>query len=165
MLQIPQSLINAYRKKLLELDLIDAALSEQPVPRLIGGSGHEETLQHFAGRYGVSVCRVESLVIDPENEYQSLIDQVWWSYLDVSLNSNQRINPFDLPLWLKDYDEKPGDLLRSAVINLLGLMNLMLGKMTAEEESIMEKWLITTYSLKWITLEEDNVEWKDIPPW
>jgi len=52
MLQIPQCLINAYRKKLLELDLIDAALSEEPVPRLIGGSGPEETLQHFSGRYG-----------------------------------------------------------------------------------------------------------------
>ncbi len=103
------------------------------------------------------------IVIDPENEYKALINQVWWSYLDVSLNSNQRINPFDLPLWLKDHDEKPGDLLRSAVIDLLGLMNLMLGKMTAEEESIMEKAIITTYSLKWITLEDDNIEWKEIP--
>jgi len=37
----------------------------------------------------------------------------------VSLNSNQRINPFDLPLGMKDIEEKPGDLLRSAVIDLL----------------------------------------------
>jgi len=103
------------------------------------------------------------IVIDPENEYKALINQVWWSYLDVSLNSNQRINPFDLPHGLKDHDEKPWDLLRSAVIGLLGLMNLMLGKMIAEEESIMEKALITTYSLKWITLEDDNIEWKEIP--
>jgi len=91
------------------------------------------------------------VVIDPENEYKALIDQVWWGYLDVSLNSNQRINPFDLPLGMKDIDEKPGDLLRSSVINLLGLMNLMLGKMTAEEESIMEKALMTVYSLKGIS--------------
>ncbi len=103
------------------------------------------------------------IVIDPENEYKALIEQVWGSYLDVSLNSNQRINPFDLPLWLKDHDEKPGDLLRSAIIDLLWLMNLMLGKMTPEEESIMEKALISTYSLKWITLEDDSIEWKEIP--
>lgn len=103
------------------------------------------------------------IVIDPENEYKALIDQVWWSYLDVSLNSNKRINPFDLPLWLKDQDEKPWDLLRSAVINLLGLMNLMLGKMTAVEESIMEKAIIATYSLKWITFEDDNIINKDMP--
>ncbi len=103
------------------------------------------------------------IVIDPENEYKALIDKVWWSYLDVSLNSKQRINPFDLPLWLKDQDEKPGDLLRNWVISLLGLMNLMLGKMTAEEASIMEKAIITTYSLKWITLEDDSIVWKEIP--
>lgn len=103
------------------------------------------------------------IIIDPENEYKPLVNQVWWSYLDVSLNSSERINPFDLPYGLKDHDEKPGDLLRSAIIWLLGLMNLMLGKMTAEEESIMEKAIVTTYSLKWITLEDDNIVWKEIP--
>lgn len=103
------------------------------------------------------------IVIDPENEYKALIDKVGWSYLDVSLNSNQRINPFDLPLWLKDQDERPGDLLRNAIINLLGLMNLMLGKLDPEEASIMEKALVTTYSLKWITLEDDNIIGKEIP--
>ena len=103
------------------------------------------------------------IVIDPENEYKALVDTVGWSYLDVSLNSGQRINPFDLPLGMKDHEEKPGDLLRTAVIDLLGLMNLMLGKLSPEEESIMEKALMTTYSLKWITMDDDNVEWKDMP--
>lgn len=103
------------------------------------------------------------IVIDPENEYKALVDQVGGSYLDVSLNSSQRINPFDLPLGLKDHDEQPGDLLRSAVIDLLGLMNLMLGKMTPEESSLMEKAIITTYSLKGITLENDDITGKEIP--
>ena len=103
------------------------------------------------------------IVIDPENEYRALVDTVWGSYLDVSLNSNKRINPFELPLALKDKDIRPGDLLRDAIISLLGLMNLMLGKMSSSDESIMEKAIITTYNLKWITLEDDNVEGKEIP--
>ena len=103
------------------------------------------------------------IVIDPENEYRPLVDTVGGSYLDVSLNSEERINPFDLPLGMKDHEAKPGDLLRSSIINLLWLMNLMLGKMTAEEESIMEKGLITTYSLKGITLEDDDAVGKEIP--
>jgi len=106
---------------------------------------------------------IDVIVIDPENEYKPLVETVWWTYLDVSLNSDQRINPFDLPLWLKDREEKPGDLLRSAIINMLGLMNLMMWKLTPEEESIMEKALLTTYSLKWITLDDDNAEWKKMP--
>lgn len=103
------------------------------------------------------------IVIDPENEYKALVDTVWGSYLDVSLNSRERINPFDLPLWVKDKDVRPGDLLRDAIVNLLGLMNLMLGKLNGNEASIMEKAIITTYNLKWITLEDDNIVGKDIP--
>ncbi len=103
------------------------------------------------------------IVIDPENEYKALINQVGWNYLDVSLNSDKRINPFDLPLWLKDHDEKPWDLLRSGIISLMWLMNLMLWKLTPEEDWIMEKALMTTYSLKWITIDDDSIEWKEIP--
>ncbi len=103
------------------------------------------------------------IVIDPENEYRALVDTVWGTYLDVSLNSRERINPFDLPLWVKDKDIRPWDLLRDAIVNLLGLMNLMLGKLTSNEASIMEKAIITTYNLRWITLEDDDINGKEIP--
>lgn len=106
---------------------------------------------------------IDIIVIDPENEYKALVDTVWGSYLDVSLNSKERINPFDLPLAMKDKDVMPWDLLRDAIVNLLWLMNLMLWRLNPTEESIMEKAIITTYSLKWITLEDDNVEGKEIP--
>ena len=106
---------------------------------------------------------IDVIVIDPENEYKALVDTVWGGYLDVSLNSQERINPFDLPLGMKDHESKPWDLLRSAIINLLWLMNLLLGKMTPEEESIMEKAIMTTYSLKGITIEDDDAIGKEIP--
>ncbi len=106
---------------------------------------------------------IDVIVIDPENEYKALVDTVWGSYLDVSLNSNERINPFDLPLGMKDHESRPWDLLRSAIISLLWLMNLLLWKMTPEEESLMEKALMTTYSLKGITVEDDDAMGKEIP--
>jgi len=106
---------------------------------------------------------IDVIVIDPENEYRPLVDTVGWSYLDVSLNSKERINPFDLPLGMKDHEEHSWDLLRSAVINLLWLMNLLLWKLTPEEESLMEKAIMTTYSLKGITIEDDDIIGKEIP--
>lgn len=106
---------------------------------------------------------IDVIVLDPENEYKALVDTVGWTYLDVSLNSKERINPFDLPLWVKDKDIRPGDLLRDAIVNLLGLMNIMLWKLTSSEAWIMEKAIITTYNLKWITLEDDDISWKEIP--
>jgi conjugal transfer ATP-binding protein TraC len=103
------------------------------------------------------------IVLDPENEYRSLVDTVGGTYLNISLNSDEKINPFDLPRSLKDTDTHPGDLLRGAIVNMLWLLKLMLGVITPTEEAIMEKALITTYSLKWITMEDDTVEWKEMP--
>ncbi len=93
------------------------------------------------------------IVIDPENEYRPLCETVGGTYLNVSLNSDRRINPFDLPTPLEGEDVKPGDLLRSAVINLTGLIKLMLGKISAQEEGILDKALIDTYTTKGITMD------------
>ena len=103
------------------------------------------------------------IVLDPENEYKALVDTVGGTYLNISLNSDEKINPFDLPRGLKDTEAHPGDLLRTAIVNMIGLVRLMLWEITPTEEAILEKALITTYSLKWITMEDDNAEWKDIP--
>ena len=106
---------------------------------------------------------MDVIVLDPENEYRPLVETGGGTYLNINLNSNERINPFDLPRALKDTDAQPGDLLRGAVVNMIGLMHLMLGKLTPSEEAVLEKALITTYSLKGITMEDDRVEGKEIP--
>lgn len=103
------------------------------------------------------------IVLDPENEYKNLVDTVGGTYINISLNSHEKINPFDLPRGLKDTESHPGDLLRGAVVNMIWLLHLMLGEITPGEEAILEKALITTYSLKGITMEDDSAEWKDIP--
>jgi hypothetical protein len=93
------------------------------------------------------------IVIDPENEYEALAETVGGSYMKVSLNADRRINPFDLPTPLKDEVLKPGDLLRSNIINMHGLMKLMLGALTPLEESLLDKALNDVYALKGITMD------------
>lgn len=102
------------------------------------------------------------IVIDPENEYQELCDTVGGTYLKVSLNAEQRINPFDLPLPLKDEESKPGDLLRSNIITLHGLLKLMFGQVSPQEEGLLDKALIDVYALKGISMETQNPA--DFPP-
>lgn len=96
---------------------------------------------------------VDVIIIDPENEYKHLAEAVGGSYLNISLNSDSRINPFDLPLPIEGEDN--ADILRSAVISLMGLMNLMLGKLNPSEEAMMDKALWQTYAKKDITQESD----------
>ncbi|MDE2311531.1 MAG: ATP-binding protein [Patescibacteria group bacterium] len=101
----------------------------------------------------------EVIIIDPENEYKHLADAVGGTYLSVSLNSESRINPFDLPVAIEG--ENNSDVLRSAVVNLLGLFGLMLGKLNPTEEALMDKAIWQTYAKKDITPEADfkNVEY------
>lgn len=95
----------------------------------------------------------EVIIVDPENEYKHLADAVGGTHLSVSLNSNSRINPFDLPVAIEGEDA--ADVLRSSVVNLLGLFNLMLGKLNPTEEAIMDKALWQTYAKKDITVASD----------
>lgn len=45
---------------------------------------------------------------------------------------------------------------------MIGLLRLMLGAVTPNEEAILEKAIITTYSLKGITMEDDSIDGKEI---
>lgn len=95
------------------------------------------------------------MILDPENEYETLTRTVGGTYINVSLNSNQRINPFDLPKTFSE-EEKPGEALREASINLNGLMGLMLGKLTPSEQGVLDKAILQTYEIKGITTETEN---------
>jgi type IV secretory pathway VirB4 component len=78
---------------------------------------------------------MEIIIIDPEKEYLHLSDSVGGAYINLSLNSESKLNPFDLPR--KVGDARPEDILRSAVITLKGLVRLMVGDLTNEEDSIV----------------------------
>lgn len=114
----------------------------------------------------------EILIIDPENEYQRLCDAVGGSYVRLSLNSDVRINPFDLP---KVVDaEDAGDALRANLVTLHGLFRLMLGgnqlsangqivpALTANEEADLDQALIDTYARAGIT--SDPLTHQSTPP-
>lgn len=93
------------------------------------------------------------IVIDPEREYEYLAEAVGGRYFNISLSSDNHINPFDLPI--PRVDESPADVLRSNIINLVGLFRIMLGVLTPEEDSIIDRAITETYSLKDITAESD----------
>ena len=109
----------------------------------------------------------EVLIIDPENEYQKLCDAVGGAYIRLSLNSDVRINPFDLP---KVVDaEDANDALRSNLVTLHGLFRLMLGTATGggailspNEEADLDQALIDTYARAGIT--NDPLTHNSTPP-
>lgn len=103
------------------------------------------------------------IIIDPENEYKHLCDTIEGTFIKISLNSNSHLNPFDLPRVGEDDD--PEDILRNNIANLLGLLHIMLGSITPEEDSVLDRAIHETYSIKDITAEADfNTLGKDAFP-
>ena len=95
----------------------------------------------------------EVIVIDPEREYEYMAEATGGRYFKISLNSEHHINPFDLPV--PGPDESAANVLRSNIINLVGLFRLMMGGLTAEEDAIIDRAITETYALKDITVESD----------
>ena len=114
----------------------------------------------------------EILIIDPENEYQRLCDAVGGSYIRLSLNSDVRINPFDLPKVIDTEDAS--DALRANLVTLHGLFRLMLGgaqimangqavpALSPNEEADLDQALIDTYARAGIT--SDPLTHQSTPP-
>ncbi len=93
------------------------------------------------------------MIIDPEREYKNLCDAVGGTYVNISLNSESKINPFDLPR--KVGDMSTADIIRSAVITVKGLIRIMIGNMSFQEDSIMDRALGEAYAKKDITPDAD----------
>ncbi|MDI6778477.1 MAG: ATP-binding protein [Patescibacteria group bacterium] len=93
----------------------------------------------------------EVIVIDPENEYENLCEAVGGTFINISLSSDYHLNPFDLPAVPENED--PKDVLRNNIANLVGLLHIMLGNITPEEDSILDRAISETYAVKDITPE------------
>lgn len=124
------------------------------------GSGKSYAVKLEILRY--LMVGIDVIVIDPENEYQKLAEAVGGDFFNFSLMGPYHINPFDLPT--PGEDENPQDILRSNVINLVGLMRLMLGGLTPEEDAIIDQALTEVYAAKDITLETNPATWKEKIP-
>ena len=95
----------------------------------------------------------EVIIIDPEREYEFLAESVGGRYFDISLVGDHHINPFDLPH--PTQDESPSEVLRSNIVNLVGLFRVMLGGLTPEEDAIIDQAITETYALKDINGDSD----------
>lgn len=153
--------LNRHNNSLILFDRFDLE-NANSVVFAKAGAGKSYMVKLEALRY--LMLGTDVIVIDPENEYKTLCEAVGGNFLRVALDSDKRINPFDLP--------KAGeaavtgasgeDILRSNITMLHGLIGLMLGGLSPEEDAILEKALFETYALKDITADIESH--KNQPP-
>jgi type IV secretory pathway VirB4 component len=151
--------VNRHNSSLVLFDRFTLANANEVI-FATSGSGKSFSVKLEILRY--LMLDVDSIVIDPENEYKALSDSVGGDFFNISLASPNHINPFDLSQ--PKEDEKVEDVLRSNIINLVGLMRIMLGGLAPEEDGIMDKAIAETYAAKDITEDSDPTKWgNDLP--
>ena len=151
--------------------------SNQDQTAIVVSSSSPPFRPRFLDRAIACSSGADILIIDPENEYQKLCEAVGGSYIRLSLSSDTRINPFDLPRIVDQDDVGEGeevDSLRANLITLHGLLRQMLGAsqvasdgtvvnvLTPSEEADLDQALIDTYARVGIT--SDPLTQNTTPP-
>ncbi len=146
--------INKHNNSLVLFDRFTLA-NANSVIFATSGAGKSYSVKLEVLRY--LMLNVECIIVDPENEYRFLAEAVGGSFFNISLASPHHINPFDLPTPREG--EVPEDVLRTNIINLVGLIRIMLGGLTPEEDGVMDQALAETYAAKDITPNSDPKLW------
>jgi conjugal transfer ATP-binding protein TraC len=85
------------------------------------------------------------LILDPENEYQSIAELYSGSFISISLKAENNFNPFDLPPVLPN--EEPIDIYKEHVADLINLCQLIMGeKLSSEDLAILDQAINQTYA-------------------
>ena len=98
------------------------------------------------------------VVIDPETEYKRLADAVGGDYIDFSINTKAKINPFELSVTGEQEDN-----LSMKILSLHALLRIMLGDLSSAESAVLDRALIDTYRLKGIT-QDPSTQLNNEPP-
>ncbi len=151
--------VNSHNASLI---LFDRFALENPNSCVFGVSGGGKSYFVKLEILRYLMLGVDVIILDPENEYKALAEAVGGSFINISLASPHHINPFDLPTVRED--EKPEDVLRSNIINLVGLLRIMLGGLTPEEDGIVDRALTETYAARDISPETDPKTWGENIP-
>jgi type IV secretory pathway VirB4 component len=100
---------------------------------------------------------VDVLIVDPENEYKKLSESVGGEFVEFSMSSQYKINPFDLTTINPEPDE-----LSNKILDLHSLMRVIMGDLTPSQDALLDRALVMVYRDKGIT--QDPETFKNEPP-
>jgi conjugal transfer ATP-binding protein TraC len=137
--------INKHNKSLVIFDRFRMANANMTV-FATSGAGKSYMIKLEAIRslmFGIDV-----IIIDPEKEYEKLATAAGGEYISFTQDGAAKLNPFELS-GVYNIEE---DELRYKILSLHGLLRLMMGgQLTPEEDAILDRGLVLTYSEKGIT--------------
>ena len=114
------------------------------------GSGKSYTAKVEILRHLMQGTKV--IVIDPEREYKQLAKSVNGTYIKLSVNSREKINPF---AYSRETITEENNL-PEQIQDLTELISLMVGSLTSEERAVVDKALLQTYKSVGLTSRKNG---------
>lgn len=90
------------------------------------------------------------IVIDPEREYQNLASSVGGSYIKLSAQSEQKINPFDMATTSRNSEQ-----VSAHAQDLTDVIALMVDGLSTPEKAALDKAILAVYKVKKSPILED----------
>lgn len=103
--------------------------------------------------------KTKVIVIDPEREYRQLSESLGGTYIRLSLESKEKINPFDFSV--SSYGGENN--LAEHIQDLTEVISLMVEGLTSQEKAVLDKAIIETYREFGYTLHGKNTRAKGYP--
>ena len=94
---------------------------------------------------------VDVLIVDPENEYEKMCQDLGGEFVSFSISSNYKINPFEIYGEGGDPDE-----LANKILSLHSLMRVIMGEITPSQDALLDRSLVLTYKQKGITQDMET---------
>lgn len=94
---------------------------------------------------------VDVLIVDPENEYEKMCQELGGEFVSFSISSNYKINPFEIYSESKEEDE-----LANKILSLHSLMRVIMGDLTPSQDALLDRSLVLTYQAKGITQDVET---------
>lgn len=124
---------------------------------ILGKSGGGKSFLVKLEAMRLLIMGVDVIIVDPENEYKKLTESVGGEFVEFSIASQYKINPFDLAT-----SESEPDELSNKILDLHSLMKVIMGDLTPSQDALLDRALVATYQEKGIT--QDPSSFKNEPP-
>lgn len=118
---------------------------------ILGKSGGGKSFMVKLEALRLLMMGVDVIIIDPENEYKKLSENLNGEFVDFSATSKYKLNPFDLNA------EKPEpDELSNKILDLHSLMKVIMGELTPSQDALLDRALVLTYKERGITQDPET---------
>ncbi|MFA9288358.1 MAG: VirB4-like conjugal transfer ATPase, CD1110 family [Weeksellaceae bacterium] len=124
---------------------------------ILGKSGGGKSFMVKLEALRLLMMGVDVIIIDPENEYKKLSENLNGEFVDFSATSKYKLNPFDL-----NADNPEPDELSNKILDLHSLMRVIMGELTPSQDALLDRALVMTYRERGIT--QDPETFKLEPP-